>query len=110
MARDVGWGDVRLVEFGGPQRTRPALVLTRPSAIPYLNAVTVAPITRTVRGIPTELALGVAEGLNAPSVAHLDSIQTVRASRLGRYLGSIAVARRAEVRAAVLFALGLEPT
>ena len=108
MARDLGWGDVRMVEFGGPHKTRPALVLTRGSAIHYLNAITVAPITRTIRGIPTEIALGVDEGLKSPSVANLDSIQTVRASRLGRYLGSIPASRRAEVREAVLFALGLE--
>jgi mRNA interferase MazF len=108
MARDLGWGDVRMVEFGGPHKTRPALVLTRGSAIPYLNAVTVAPVTRTIRGIPTEVALGVDEGLKAPSVANLDNLQTVRASRLGRYLGSISASRRAEVRDAVLFALGLE--
>jgi mRNA interferase MazF len=97
-----------MVELGGPQRSRPALVLTRGSAIPYLTAVTVAPVTRTIRGIPTEVALGVEEGLKAPSVANLDSIQTVRAARLGRYLGSLPAARRAEVREALLFALGLE--
>jgi len=108
MARDIGWGDIRMVEFGGPHKTRPALVLTRGSAIPYLNAVTVAPVTRTIRGIPTEVAVGVEVGLKAPSVANLDSIQTVRASRLGRYLGSIPASRRTEVRDAVLFALGLE--
>jgi mRNA interferase MazF len=109
MARHLAWGAIRMVEFEGPHKTRPALVLTRGSAIPYLNAITVAPVTRTIRGIPTEIALGVDEGLKSPAVANLDGIQTVRASRLGRYLGSIPASRRAEVRAAVLFALGLDP-
>jgi mRNA interferase MazF len=108
MARELAWGEIRMVDLGGPQKTRPALILTRQSALPYLNAVTVAPITRTIRGVPTEIPLGVAEGLKTASVASLDAIQTVHASRLGRYLGTIDPRRRKEIRFAVLFALGLD--
>jgi mRNA interferase MazF len=108
MARGIAWGDIRLVEFGSPDKTRPALVLTRSSAIPVLRSVTVAPITRTIRGIPTELRLGVEEGLKTTSALNLDSIQTVDKKRIGRYLGSLDIGRLEELREAVLFALGLE--
>lgn len=108
MARDLAWGDVRMVEFGGPLKARPVLVLTRGSALAYLNAVTVAPITKTIRGIPTEIPLDTDAGLKVRSVATLDALQTVHKARLGRYLGSLPPARRREVRAALLFALGLE--
>ena len=108
MARDLAWGDLRMVDLGGPQKTRPALVLTRSSAIPYLTGITVAPITRTIRGIPTEIPLGVDAGLKTESVANLDCVQTVHKDRIGRYLGALPVERRAEVRAALLFALGLD--
>jgi mRNA interferase MazF len=108
VAREIEWGDVRFVEFGRPDKTRPVLVLTRSSALPYLSAVTVAPITRTVRGIPTEVLLGTEEGLKIPSAANLDSLQTVSKRRVGRYLGALSLARRTEVREALLFALGLE--
>jgi mRNA interferase MazF len=108
MARGLAWGDIRLVEFGSPDKTRPALVLTRASAVALLNAVTVAPITRTVRGIPTEVPLGEIEGLKVPSVANFDAVQTVAKHRVGRYLGTLAPRRRDEVRAALLFALELD--
>lgn len=108
MARGIAWGDVRLVEFGSPDKTRPALVLTRTAVISRLSSVTVAPITRTIRGIPTEVDVGTDNGLKVPSVANFDSLQTVGKERIGRYLGSIGSQRRSEVRDALLFAFDLE--
>jgi mRNA interferase MazF len=96
-----------MLAFPRPDKTRPALVLTRSSVIPYLSTVTVAPVTRTIRGIPTEVRLGIAEGLKSESVANLDSLQTVGKERLGRYIGSISVRRKTELRKALLFALEL---
>jgi len=107
-ARGVSWGDVRLLEIDPPDKIRPVLVLTRSRVVPHLNAVTVAPITRTVRGIPTEVRLGVAEGLKGDSAAQLDSLQTVHKRRLGRYLGSVDTGRKTDIRDALLFALELE--
>ena len=100
--------DSHLVASGRPDKTRPVLVLTRSSIIPHLSTVTVAPITRTVRGIASEVAVGDAEGLKQPSVVNLDSLQTISAGRLGRYLGSIDRRRKAEIREALLFGLELE--
>ena len=110
MARGLAWGDVRLVEFGGPDTARPALVITRTAAIGFLNAVTVVPITQTTRDLPTEIPLGTAEGLKGPSVANADGIRAVAKQRVGRYLGSLSQSRRGEVREAVTFAFGLEET
>jgi mRNA interferase MazF len=70
--------------------------------------VTVAPITRTIRGIPTEVPLGIVEGLKQASVANLDAIQTVAAERLGRFVGSLSRQRRPEIRRALLFAYDLD--
>jgi mRNA interferase MazF len=108
MARDVAWGDVRMVEMGRPDKTRPALVLTRNSALPYLSAVTVAPITRSLRGVPTEIVLGEENGLKITSAANFDNIVTVSKDRLGRYVGSVPASRRREIRNAILFALALD--
>ena len=107
MARGLAWGDIRLVELGGKAGTRPALVLTRSSVIPYLNAVTLAPITRTVRGARTELSVGVNEGLKSDSVAQLDAIQTVPLDVVGRYVGSLSPHRKRELAEAILYAFEL---
>ena len=108
MARGLSWGDVRLVEFGRPDKTRPVLVLTRSRAIEVLNGIMVAPITSTIHGNRAEVQLGTAEGLKRPSAAKLDAIQTVDKSRVGRFLGSVSPARSGEIRSAVLFSMGIE--
>ena len=108
MARGIAWGDVRLITFDRPDKTRPALVLTRTPAIAFLNALTVAPITKTIREVPTELRVGEREGLKAPSVAKLDALQTVSKARVGRLLGSIDAAQKGAIRRALLFALELD--
>jgi mRNA interferase MazF len=108
MAGGLAWGDIRLVEFGHPDKTRPALILTRTRAIRVLTKVSVAPITRTIRDMPSELRLGEENGLKAPSVANLDSIFTVDKRRIGRYLGSLDPSRKQVLRDALLFAFGLD--
>jgi mRNA interferase MazF len=81
------------------------LVLTRDEAIPVLRAILVAPVTRTVRGIPTEVALGVEEGLPVGCVATLDNVLTFPTAMLVRRMGALAPGRRGEpcvaLRAAV---------
>lgn len=108
MARGLSWGDIRLVSLGSPDKTRPAVVLTRSSAIPYMSAVTVAPITRTIRHLPTEVLIGVEEGLKQASAINFDHVQTISKERLGRYLGSVSPLRKREIAEAVQFALELE--
>ncbi len=57
MAGRIARGEVRLYQFAAPDKKRPALVLTRNSAIAYLSTVTVAPVTSTIRGVPSEVVL-----------------------------------------------------
>jgi mRNA interferase MazF len=108
MAEGLNWGDIRLVELAAPDKRRPALVLTRGSLLPHLTQVVVAPITRTVRGIATEIAIGEESGLREPSAIKLDQVQAIDRRRLGRFVGSLDPDRKREVRTALLFALGLD--
>jgi mRNA interferase MazF len=57
VAAAIARGDVRLYHFAPPDKNRPVVVLTRDSAIRYLTTVTVAPITSTIRGVPSEVVL-----------------------------------------------------
>jgi mRNA interferase MazF len=107
VARGIAWGDIRLVDLGPRAGTRPALILTRTAVLPWLNAVTLAPVTRTVRGVRTELSLGVDEGLKGRSVAQLDAIQTVPVGIVGRFVGSLASSRKRELAEALLYAFEL---
>lgn len=84
------------------------LVLTRGSAIPYLSRVTVAPITSTIRGVPSEVALGMEDGMKQPCVANLHNVMTVAQEGLGRRVAHLGARRMREVCAALAFALGCD--
>jgi mRNA interferase MazF len=95
----VWWGEA------ADEKGRPYLVLTRDEAIPVLGTILVAPVTRTVRGIPTEVPLGSEEGLPSEGVATLDNVLTFPKAMLIRRMGVLAPSRREEpceaLRAAV---------
>ena len=78
-------------------KRRPVLVVTRSEAAGVLARVIVAPVTRTVRSIPTEIALGAAEGLHAPCAASFDNLLPVSRSLLVERVGRLAPARRLEL-------------
>lgn len=99
-------GEVRWYRFARPDRKRPVLILTRDSILDYLGETTVAPITRTVRRIPSEVALGPEDGLPQPCAVNLDHVQTVSRGKLGALITTLPSGRMAEVREALLFALG----
>jgi mRNA interferase MazF len=99
-------GEVRWYRFHAPDRKRPVLILTRDSILQYLGEVTVAPVTTTIRDIPTEVILSKADGMPADCAANLDHIQTVSRGRVGALITSLSAQKLAEVRAALLFALG----
>ena len=71
------------------QMRRPVLVVTRDAAIPVLGAILVAPVTRTVRAIPTEISLGPDEGLLGPCAASFDNLRPVRKAWLTRRMGTL---------------------
>lgn len=68
-------------------KDRPVLVLTRELVRPHLATVTVAPITTTVRGLSTEVAVDSANGLTSPSVVSCDNVTTIPTSALGAQVG-----------------------
>ena len=100
-------GEVRWYVFQEPDKRRPVLILARDSAIPYLNALTVAPITTTVRSIPSEVYLTTEDGLLTECAANLDNIQTVPKRKLGALISSLSPDRMVEVNQASAFALGI---
>src|SRR5690606_16426270 len=114
MARRAGLGsavkrgDICWYEFRTPDKRRPVLILTRDSAIAVLNSVTIAPITSTIRNIPTEAVLTEDDGLPAVCAANFDNIQTVPKSRVGARITQLSSSRMREAAAAISFALALQ--
>jgi len=102
----VRHGEIRWYRFSKPDKKRPVLILTRDSALAFLGEVTVAPLTSTVRDIPSEVALTGADGLPRACAINLDHVQTVSRARIGSVIATLPSSRMAEVRAALLFALG----
>lgn len=78
-------------------KRRPVLVVTRDEAVPVLRRLIVAPVTRTVRGIPTEVELGADEGLSEACAASFDNLQPVNRHLLTERAGALAAQRRSEV-------------
>ena len=109
MASGIARGDVRLYQFAPPDKNRPVVVLTRDSAIAYLSTVTVAPITSTIRGVPSEVVLSEEDGMKAPCAVNLHNAVTVSQKRLGRRVARIGSLRMSEVCTALRFSLGCDP-
>jgi mRNA interferase MazF len=101
-------GEVRYYKFQRPDKRRPVLILTRSSAIPYLGEITVAPITSTIRGIPSEVVLTTEDGMREDCAINLDHLQTVSRGKIGALITTLSPSRLKEVRAALLFALGFD--
>lgn len=76
---------------------RPYLVLTRDDAIPVLNQILAVPATRTIRGIPTEVALDEADGMPERCVLTLDNVATIRRSLCTQRITVLDVRRMHEV-------------
>ena len=101
-------GDVYWYTFKEPDKRRPVVILTRDSAIPYLSAVTIAPITTTIRSIPSEVVLSEGDGLLRECAANCDNIQTIAKVKLGGYITHLTPEKLQELREAISFALGLD--
>ena len=108
MANKIVRGDVRLYQFALPDKKRPVVVLTRDSAIPYLSSVTVAPITSTIRGVPSEVVLNEEDGMKAACAVNLHNAVTISQDRLGRRVGQLNSSRMSEICAALRFSLGCD--
>ena len=100
-------GEIRWYKFRAPDKKRPILILTRDSMLSYLGEVTVAPITTTVRDIPSEVFLSKDEGMTRDCAINFDHIQTVSKGRVGSLITTISPEKLEQVRQAILFALDL---
>jgi mRNA interferase MazF len=101
-------GQVCWYEFQPSDKRRPVLVLMRSSAIRFLNEVTIAPITSTIRGIPSEVVLGYEDGMPQDCAVNLDHLQTVPKVKVGRLITSLSENKLRQVSKAVAFALGMD--
>ena len=108
MAGGIGRGDVRLYDFAPPDKKRPVVVLTRDSAVPYLSAVTVAPITTAIRGVPSEVCLTEDDGMKTHCAVNLHNVVTVSQNRLGKRVAQLSSANMAEICASSRFSLGCD--
>jgi mRNA interferase MazF len=101
----VNRGEVWWVEWPDLGR-RPHLVLTRQSAIPVLNTVVAVPATRTIRGIPTEVRLGLEDGMPEDCALSLDNVTVLPQALLVDRICRLGPERMHEVCAALALATG----
>ncbi len=100
-------GEVWWVEFPLPTGRRPAVLISRAEAYRARSALTVVPLTRTIRTIETEVLLGPADGVPRKSVANADSIATVPKVAIREYICTLARAKVDAIERAIKFALDL---
>jgi mRNA interferase MazF len=98
-------GEIRWYKFLFPDKKRPLLILTRDSISEYLGEVTIAPITTTVRNIPSEVFLSTADGVPQDCAVNCDHLQTVSKGKIGPLITSLPRAKMLEVARAIRFAL-----
>ena len=108
MARRIGRGEIWLLHLPRPDKRRPVLVLSRPSLIPLLHTVTVAAVTSTLRGAPTEVEVGLEDGLETASCVNLCNVFTVRQHDLRTFVGSVGAETMRKVCRALAIASGCD--
>ena len=99
-------GEVRWYRFATPDKKRPVVILTRDSILDSLGEVAIAPVTSTIRAIPSEVVLTVHDGLPRNCAVNLDHVQTVAKAKVGPLVATLSQKRMIEIRTALLFALG----
>ena len=101
-------GEIRWYTFRLPDKRRPVLVLTRGEVIDRLNEIIVAPVTRTIRGLRTEVLLTEQDGMPLSCALNFDHLSLAQRDRFGSVLCTLSEQRWPEVRAALLSACGFE--
>jgi mRNA interferase MazF len=100
-------GEVRWYQFQKPDKRRPVVVLTRDSALEFLGEITIAPITSTIRDIPSEVSLTTEDGMARDCAVNLDHVQTVPRGNLGPLVTTLSREKLHRIREALHFALDL---
>ena len=101
-------GEIRWYRFRPPDKRRPVLILTRDTILEYLREVTIAPITSTIRDIPSEVFLSGQDGMPKDCAINCDHIQTVSKGKIGSLVTTLSREKMKQVREAILFALNLQ--
>lgn len=101
-------GEVWWADLPAPIGKRPVVLLSRDEAYAVRNAVTVAEVTRTIRGIPVEVRLGIEDGLPKKCAVNLDTIMTIRKELLIERIALLKSEKMALIQKAIKFALDLE--
>jgi mRNA interferase MazF len=99
---------MRPIHIAQLDKARPVLILTRELVRPHLRTVTVAPITATVRGLSTEVSIGTANGLTAPSVVSCDNITTILSDAVGEQIGALLNSQESALSEAIAAAFDLD--
>jgi mRNA interferase MazF len=99
---------MRAIHVAQLDKARPVLILTRELVRPHLRTVTVAPITTTVRGLSTEVAVDAANGLSGPSVVSCDNITTIPADAVGEQIGVLLDSQEPALGGAIMAAFDLD--
>ena len=100
-------GEIRWYKFRAPDKKRPVLILTRNSVLEYLGEVTVAPVTTTVRDIPSEVFLSMEDGMAEDCAINFDHIQTVSKGKIGSLISTLTLEKLEKVHDAIQFAIDL---
>lgn len=104
----VNRSEIYWADLGPPAGRRPICILTRDAAITILSAISCAPVTRTIRGIRSEVEIGTAQGLPEPCVINCDNVITVPLDDLDpRPAGHLDEIKRAELDQALRYALDI---
>ncbi|HYU15153.1 MAG TPA: type II toxin-antitoxin system PemK/MazF family toxin [Candidatus Acidoferrum sp.] len=108
MARRLDRAEIWLLERPRPDKRRPVLIISRPSLIAALHTVTVAAITSTRRGSPTEVDLGADEGLEGPCCVNLCNVFTVAQPELRQFVGTVGPEKMRAICQALSVATGCD--
>lgn len=100
-------GEIRWYKFQPPDKKRPVLILTRNSVLEYLGEITVAPITTTVRDIPSEVFLSKSDGMPQDCAVNCDHLQTVSKGKIGPLITSLTASKIMDVGRSIRFALDI---
>jgi mRNA interferase MazF len=100
-------GEIRWYKFTNPDKRRPVLILSRNSVLEYLNEITIAPITSTIRDIPSEVLLSNADGMPRDCAVNCDHLQTVSKGKIGALITSLPQTKMVAVGQAIRFALDI---
>ena len=100
-------GEIRWYAFKKPDKKRPVLILSRSSIIDYMGEVTVAPVTTTIREIPSEVCLLPVDGVSRECAINFDHIQTVSKGKIGSLITTLHANKKNDIKNAISFALDL---